>query len=133
NLNLESPEKSEAILRLLYVGGMSLHHNSDVLMTWAAVEIILRATGRKPSAVKAIGYVCYGRMQNIGGDIDKGYEFGTKGLALNKSLDDISLRCRVFGVFAFYIQPWKKDFSESYALLDDAADAGRKAGDLIGV
>lgn len=133
NVNSESPEKSEAILRLLYVGGMSLHHNSDVLMTWAAMQIILRANRQKPSVVKAIGYVSYGRMQIIGGDIDKGYEFGTKGLALNKSLDDISLRCRVFGVFAFYIQPWKKDFSESYALLDDAADAGRKAGDLIGV
>ncbi len=129
----ESPDYSEAILRLLYVGGMSLHHTSDVLMTWAAMQIILRANKEKPSVVKAIGYVSYGRMQIIAGDIDKGYEFGTKGLALNKALDDITLRCRVFGVFAFYIQPWKKDFSESYALLDEAADAGRKAGDLIGV
>lgn len=129
----QPPEYSEAILRLLYVGGMSLHHTSDVLMTWAAMQIILRANRERPSVVKAIGYVSYGRMQIIAGDIDKGYEFGTKGLALNKALDDISLRCRVFGVFAFYIQPWKKDFSESYALLDEAADAGRKAGDLIGV
>jgi signal transduction histidine kinase/predicted ATPase len=127
------PEYSEAILRLLYVGGMSLHHTSDVLMTWAAMQIILRANRENPSVVKAIGYVSYGRMQIIAGDIDKGYEFGTKGLALNKALDDITLRCRVFGVFAFYIQPWKKDFSESYPLLDEAADAGRKAGDLIGV
>jgi signal transduction histidine kinase/predicted ATPase len=129
----DSHAYSEAILRLLYVGGMSLHHTSDVLMTWAAMQIILRASREKPSVVKAIGYVSYGRMQIIAGDIDKGYEFGTKGLALNKTLGDISLRCRVFGVFAFYIQPWKKDFSESYALLDEAADAGRKAGDLIGV
>jgi len=129
----ESPEYSEAILRLLYVGGMSLHHTSDVLMTWAAMQIILRANKEKPSVVKAIGYVSYGRMQIIAGDIDKGYEFGSKGIALNKALDDITLRCRVFGVYAFYIQPWKKDFAESYPLLDEAADAGRKAGDLIGV
>ncbi len=127
------PDHSEAILRLLYVGGMSLHHTSDVLMTWAALQIILTANREKPSAVKAIGYVSYGRMLIIAGDIRKGYEFGTKGLALNKSLEDITLRCRVFGVFAFYIQTWTKDFSESKALLELAAEAGRKAGDLIGI
>lgn len=126
-------EKSEAILRLLYVGGMSLHHTSDVLMTWAALQIILSANREKPSVVKAIGYVSYGRMLIISGDIEKGYEYGTKGLAINKSLDDISLRCRVFGVYAFYIQPWMKDFSNSAPLLEEAAQAGQKAGDLIGI
>jgi signal transduction histidine kinase len=127
------PDFSEAILKLLYVGGMSLHHTSDVLMTWAALQIILRANREKPSVVKAIGYVSYGRMLIISGDIEKGYEFGAKGLALNKSLDDITLRCRVFGVYSFYIQPWMKDFSESNVFLEEAAEAGRKAGDLIGV
>ncbi|HEY0652547.1 MAG TPA: AAA family ATPase [Chryseosolibacter sp.] len=127
------PETSEAILRLLYVGGMSLHHTSDVLMTWAALQIILSANREKPSVVKAIGYVSYGRMLIISGEIEKGYEYGTKGLAINKSLDDISLRCRVFGVYAFYIQPWMKAFSESKLLLEEAANAGRKAGDLIGI
>ncbi|HYG19830.1 MAG TPA: AAA family ATPase [Ohtaekwangia sp.] len=127
------PDYSESILRLLYVGGMSLHHTSDVLMTWAALQIILRANREKPSVVKAIGYVSYGRMLIISGDIEKGYEFGTKGLTINQSMDDITLRCRVFGVFAFYIQPWMKDFSESSALLEEAARAGRKAGDLIGI
>lgn len=131
--NQPDPDYSEAILRLLYVGGMSLHHTSDVLMTWAALQIILRANRDKPSVVKAIGYVSYGRMLIISGDIEKGYEFGAKGLAINRSLGDITLRCRVFGVYAFYIQPWMKDFSESYALLEEAAEAGRKAGDLIGV
>jgi signal transduction histidine kinase/predicted ATPase len=127
------PDHSEAILRLLYVGGMSLHHTSDVLMTWAALQIILRANPEKPSVVKAIGYVSYGRMQIISGDIEGGVEFGKKGLAINKSLDDITLRCRVFGVYAFYIQPWMKDFSESKPLLEEAARAGEKAGDLIGI
>jgi signal transduction histidine kinase/predicted ATPase len=127
------PDRSEAILRLLYVGGMSLHHTSDVLMTWAALQIILSANREKPSVVKAIGYVSYGRMLIISGDIERGYEFGRKGLAINQSLQDITLRCRVFGVFAFYIQPWIKDFSESKVLLEEAADAGRKAGELIGM
>jgi hypothetical protein len=103
---------------------MSLHHTSDVLMTWAALQIILRGNREKPSVVKAIGYVSYGRMLIISGDIEKGYEFGTKGLAINKSLDDMTLRCRVFGVYAFYIQPWMKDFSESKRLLQEAARAG---------
>ncbi|HTE29326.1 MAG TPA: histidine kinase, partial [Chryseolinea sp.] len=127
------PDYSEAILKLLYVGGMSLHHTSDVLMTWAALQIILRADRQNPSVVKAIGYVSYGRMQIISGDIEKGYEFGTKGLVINKSLDDVTLRCRVFGVYAFYIQPWMKAFSESKILLEEAATAGEKAGDLIGL
>jgi signal transduction histidine kinase len=127
------PDHSEAILRLLYVGGMSLHHTSDVLMTWAALQIILRANREKPSVVKAIGYVSYGRMLIISGDIERGYEFATKGLAINKSMDDITLRCRVYGVYAFFIQPWMKSFSESKQLLEEASQAGRKAGDLIGL
>lgn len=131
--NQPDADHSEAILTLLYVGGMSLHHTSDVLMTWAALQIILRANREKPSVVKAIGYVSYGRMLIISGDIEKGYEFGTKGLAINKSLGDITLRCRVFGVYAFYIQSWMKDFSESKPLLEEAARAGEKAGDLIGI
>ncbi|MBT1705713.1 AAA family ATPase [Chryseosolibacter indicus] len=123
----------DAVLKLLYVGGMSLHHTSDVLMTWAALQIILRSGRTKISVVKAIGYVSYGRMLIISGDIEKGFEYGVKGLKINGLLSDISLRCRVFGVYAFYIQPWKKPFADSYKLLDEAADAGRKAGDLIGV
>ncbi|MEJ1240229.1 AAA family ATPase [Chryseolinea sp. T2] len=126
-------EHSEAVLRLLYVGGMSLHHTSDVLMTWAALQIILGGNHERPSAVKAIGYVSYGRMLIISGDIQRGYEFGSKGPALNKELNDITLRCRVFGVYAFYIQPWIKDFAESDALLSAAAEAGQKSGDLIGL
>jgi signal transduction histidine kinase/predicted ATPase len=133
NGNQSGADHSEAILRLLYVGGMSLHHTSDVLMTWAALQIILSANRERPSVVKAIGYVSYGRMLIISGDIKKGYEFGTQGLTINKSLDDITLRCRVLGVYAFYIQPWMKDFSESKILLEEAATAGRKAGDLIGI
>jgi signal transduction histidine kinase/predicted ATPase len=122
---------TDAILNLLYVGGMSLHHTSDILMTWAALQIILRSG--MTSVVKAIGYVSYGRMLIISGEIGKGFEFGLKGVEINRLLDDYSLRCRVFGVYAFYIQPWKKTFAESNQLLEVAADAGRKAGDLIGL
>ena len=124
---------SDAILKLLYVGGMSLHHTSDVLMTWAALQIILLSGRTKISVVKAIGYVSYGRMLIISGEIERGFEFGTKGLNLNRFLDDITLRCRVFGVYAFYIQPWKKAFAESNKFLEEAAEAGRKGGDLIGL
>jgi signal transduction histidine kinase/predicted ATPase len=122
-----------AILKLLYVGGMGLHHTSDVLMTWAALQIILTSGENPHSVVKAIGYVSYGRMLIISGDIDKGFEFGLKGIAINNSLNDITLRCRVYGVYAFYIQPWKKAFSESNEWLTQAAIAGKKAGDLIGL
>jgi signal transduction histidine kinase/predicted ATPase len=123
----------EAILRLLYVGGMGLHHTSDVLMTWAALQIIICSGTGSTSGVKAIGCVSYGRMLIISGDIGKGYEFGLKGLAINQELQDFTLGCRVYGVYAFYIQPWKKAFSESYSYLDQAAVAGRKSGDLIGL
>jgi signal transduction histidine kinase len=123
----------EAILRLLYVGGMGIHHTSDVLMRWAALQIMLRPGRNLISAVKAIGYVSYGRMLIISGDIEKGFEFGVKGLGINNRLGDITLRCRVYGVYAFYIQPWKKAFAESKDLLEQAMHAGRQAGDLIGM
>ena len=132
-LDETNPDYTEAILNLLYVGGMSLHHTSDILMTWAALQIILRSGTTTISVVKAIGYVSYGRMLIISGEIEKGFNYGLKGLEINQLLDDQSLRCRVFGVYAFYIQPWKKTFSESNPLLEIAAQAGRKAGDLIGL
>jgi signal transduction histidine kinase/predicted ATPase len=127
------PEAREAILRLLYVGGMGLHHTSDVLMRWAALQIILCSGAESTSGVKAIGCVSYGRMLIISGAIGKGYEFGLKGLQINNDLNDYTLGCRVYGVYAFYIQPWKNAFAESYACLEKAAEAGKKSGDLIGL
>lgn len=123
----------QAILKLLYVGGMGMHHTSDVLMRWAALQIILCSGVGDFSGVKAIGCVSYGRMLIISGDIRRGYEFGLKGLQINNNLNDVSLRCRVYGVYAFYIQPWRKSFSESHSFLDKAAAAGQKSGDLIGL
>jgi signal transduction histidine kinase len=122
----------EAIVKLLYVGGMSLHHTSDVLMTWAALQIIHRSGDPVVFAEKAIGYVSYGRMQIIADDIDKGYDLGLKALEVNNALDDISLRCRVYGVFAFYIQPWKKAFHASMEFIHKAREAGKISGDFIG-
>jgi predicted ATPase len=130
NLNVEA---RQAILKLLYVGGMGLHHTSDVLMRWAALQIILCSGTESISGVKAIGCVSYGRMLIISGEIQKGFEFGLKGLQINNRLNDISLRCRVYGVYAFYILPWKKPFEESYSFLEKAAVAGKKSGDLIGL
>lgn len=122
----------EAIVKLLYVGGMSLHHTSDVLMTWAALQIIHRSGSPVVFAEKAVGYVSYGRMQIIADDIDKGYDLGLKALEVNNSLGDISLRCRVYGVFAFYIQPWKKGFHASMDFIRQAREAGKASGDFIG-
>lgn len=126
-------ERREAILRLLYVGGMGLHHTSDVLMRWAALQIILCSGKESTSGVKAIGCVSYGRMLIISGAIERGYTFGLKGLAINRQLDDFTLGCRVYGVYAFYIQPWKCPFAECYVSLDKAATAGQRSGDLIGL
>ncbi|WP_215223243.1 AAA family ATPase [Echinicola shivajiensis] len=125
--------KQNAILKLLYVGGMALHHTSDIMMTWAALQIIHRSQGSQNPAVKSIGYVSYGRMNIIAGDIEKGYEFGQKGLQFNQELNDLEYRCRAYGVFAFYIQPWKKDFRQSRNLLIEGMEAGRLSGDLIGL
>lgn len=126
-------EKRKTILNLLNVGGMGMHHTSDVLMTWAALQIIIRSGIDKRSGVKAIGYVSYGRMLIISGNITQGMEFGLKGLAINNALEDITLRCRVYGVYAFYIKPWQNRFEDSMSLLDEGIRAGRKSGDLIGV
>ncbi|MGF1638547.1 MAG: AAA family ATPase [Cyclobacteriaceae bacterium] len=122
-----------AILRLLYVGGIALHHTSDVLMVWAALEIVTRSQRHTYSSISAIGFVSYGRMCMNNGDIEIGYKYGRKGLDINHQLDDIGLRCRVFGVYAFYIHPWRHALSESLAYLENGIEAGKKSGDLIGV
>ncbi|MCH7413088.1 AAA family ATPase [Belliella sp. R4-6] len=125
--------KNKHILDLLYVGGMALHHTSDLMMTWASLQIILMSDKPDmPSAVKAIGYVSFARMMIISGQISKGFEFGTTGLNINKELGDLNLRCRVYGVFAFYIKTWKDPFSESFVLIEEGIEAGKRSGDHIG-
>ena len=121
------------ILRLLYVGGMAMHHTSESLMAWAALQLILRSRFYELPNVSAIGYVNYGRMQIISGNLTDGYEFGKRGVEINASLGDLKYRCRVLGVFAFYIQPWKRPFDESTSLLTEGMKTGRKSGDLIGL
>ena len=126
-------EFQEAILRLLYVGGIALHHTSETLITWAALQLIIRSRYFDQPNVSAIGYVSYGRMQIIAGNISGGFDFGKKGIEINSSLKDLHFRCRVLGVFAFYIQPWKLPFEESSTLLMEGMEAGRKSGDVIGL
>jgi signal transduction histidine kinase/predicted ATPase len=121
-----------AILKLLFVGGMSLHHASSALMSWGAMQIIFRSGSGLKFAEKAIGYVVYGRVRIIQNEIEDGFQFGEKGIEINRTLNDVGLRCRVYGVFSFFILPWKKPFRESYALLEEALSAGTHAGDLIG-
>lgn len=127
-----TPELQQAILKLLSVGGMGLHHTSDVLMTWAALQIITRSQG-VPSAVRALGYVSYGRMHIISGAIEQGVALGQTGLDDTLSHHDLQYRCRVFGVFAFYIKPWQNAFMDSMPLLEEGMRAGRETGDLIGL
>ncbi|MEP0714006.1 MAG: AAA family ATPase [Algoriphagus sp.] len=129
----QNSNNQAAILRLLYVGGMAMHHTSESLMTWAALQLILRSRHFDLQNVSTIGYVSYGRMQIIAGNLDEGVEFGKKGVEVNTSLHDLQYRCRVLGVFAFYIQPWKKAFEESASLLLEGMEVGRKSGDLIGL
>ena len=126
-------ENQSSILRLLYIGGMALHHTSEALMTWAALQLILRSRYFDLPNVSTIGYVSYGRMRIIAGDLSDGYEFGRMGIDMNTALQDLQYRCRVLGVFAFYIQPWKKAFEESTMLLQEGMEFGRKSGDLIGL
>ena len=127
-----SAEKQQAILQLLSSGGMGLHHTSDTLMTWAALQIIVRSEYTH-SAVRGLGYVSYGRMDIIAGNIPGGYELGKRGLDLNRAQNDLQYRCRILGVFAFYIQPWQKPFLDSIPLLREGMLAGRETGDLIGL
>ncbi|MFC5623444.1 AAA family ATPase [Algoriphagus winogradskyi] len=129
----EEDERQSSILRLLYIGGMAMHHTSEALMTWAALQLILRSRYFKLPNVSTIGYVSYGRMRIIAGDLTGGYEFGKMGLDINTALEDLQYRCRVLGVFAFYIQPWKRAFDESTILLQEGMEVGRKSGDLIGL
>ena len=126
------PASQQAILKLLSVGGMGLHHTSDVLMTWAALQIIIRSQSVQ-SPVRALGYVSYGRMHIISGEIQYGVELGRVGLDFTLAQRDLQYRCRVFGVFAFYIQPWQNAFMDSMALLEEGMRAGRETGDLIGL
>lgn len=121
------------ILKLLYIGGMAIHHTSDLLMTWAALQIVIRSRLINLPSVRSLGLVSYGRMKVIAGEIEEGFDLGLHGLNLNSSIGDIQYRCRVLGVFGFYILPWKESFQKSNGLLLEGMEVARKSGDLIGL
>jgi signal transduction histidine kinase len=128
----EEVHRQKAVLRLLMVGGMSLHHTSSGLMTWGALQIIRWSAVGPEAGETAMGYVVYGRVRMIDGFIDEGFSYGLKALKVNNDLNGIAQRCRVYGIFAFFILPWKKPFAESRKYLEEAYEAGMKAGDSIG-
>ncbi|WP_143960842.1 AAA family ATPase [Litoribacter populi] len=124
---------NQYITDLLNVGGMALHHTSDLLMNWAALQIILRSEWSENQSIKAIGFVSYARLKINTGDYKKGLELGKKGMIFNLKNHDHQYRCRVFGVYGFYILPWKESFSKSNEILNEGIEAGRLTGDLIGL
>ncbi|WP_268036578.1 AAA family ATPase [Algoriphagus sp. PAP.12] len=127
----KSVSSQSKILQLLYNGGMALHHTSDLLMTWAALQIISRSQQIDQPNVRSLGLVSFGRMKIISGQIEEGFDLGLYGLNLNNSIGDIQYRSRVLGVFGFYILPWKEGYHLSYPLLEEGMAVARKSGDLI--
>ncbi|MBS9525421.1 AAA family ATPase [Litoribacter alkaliphilus] len=124
---------NQFITDLLNVGGMALHHTSDLLMNWAALQIILRSEWSENQSIKAIGYVSYARLKINAGEYKRGLELGKRGMIFNLKNHDHQYRCRVFGVYGFYILPWKEDYAKSNEILTEGIESGRLSGDLIGL
>ncbi|MEN7550757.1 AAA family ATPase [Rapidithrix thailandica] len=122
-----------AIQNLLYTAGIALHHTNEQQIIWQSLHIITTSLQREFTPFTAIGFVSYGRMLLANFEnFDHGYEFGCLALQLIRKLEDNHLKCRVFGVFAFYVSLWKKHLQESLPILEEGIRAGIEHGDHIG-
>lgn len=80
----------------------------------------------------AFSYAAYGML--LCGDLDEpalGYQYGKLALAINEKLDDLTLRSRVFYVYAMFIHHWSNHWSTLTPLFQKGIDAGYQSGDLL--
>lgn len=94
-----------------------------------AVNLSLRH-GNCPET--AFAYAAYGML--LCGEYDEpeaGFEYAKAGLAINDSLDDLSLRARVIYVYAMFVYHWSMPWSGLTSLFRKGIEAGYQSGDLL--
>lgn len=134
----ESPPSRERerhlqVLSLLSAGGMSLHHSASRLMLWQTLYIITTSLRHGKTGVTALAFASYARMlQYLDGDVDRALALGRRGIALIGTLQDHARKCRTYGVYAFYVNVWKRPPREALPLLEQGLQAGLQSGDLLG-
>lgn len=80
----------------------------------------------------AFTYAAYGML--LCGELDEpalGYQYGKVGLAINERLDDLTLRSRVFYVYAMFVHHWSNHWSTLTPLFRKGVEAGYQSGDLL--
>ncbi|WP_428034589.1 diguanylate cyclase [Amphritea sp.] len=94
-----------------------------------AVNLSLRH-GNCPET--AFAYAAYGML--LCGEYDEpeeGFEYAKAGLAINETLDDLSLRARVIYVYAMFVYHWSMPWSGLTPLFRKGIEAGYQSGDLL--
>ncbi|MBR9865642.1 MAG: diguanylate cyclase [Oceanospirillales bacterium] len=94
-----------------------------------AVNLSLRH-GNCPET--AFAYAAYGML--LCGEYDEpetGFEYAKAGLAINDSLDDLTLRARVIYVYAMFVYHWSMPWSGLTSLFRKGIEAGYQSGDLL--
>ena len=80
----------------------------------------------------AFTYAAYGML--LCGELDEpalGYQYGKVGLAINERLDDLTLRSRVYYVYAMFVHHWSNHWSTLTPLFRKGIEAGYQSGDLL--
>ncbi len=80
----------------------------------------------------AFAYAAYGML--LCGEFDEpdiGYRYAKAGLAINKQLDDVTLRARVIYVYAMFVHHWNEHWSSLTPWFRKGIEAGYHSGDLL--
>jgi serine phosphatase RsbU (regulator of sigma subunit) len=106
------------------------HNTSADLFVLITVELLKISLEHGHVGASPYGYECYGMLlPGAGGDQSTALEFGRLGVALVDKMGLIEGRSAVLFVFAYFICPWKRKLTESFASFRDGYRAGIEGRD----
>lgn len=99
--------------------------------TIAALRILTLSLTKGYTNYTTFGYVIYGlNLSSVFGDYDAGYEYGQLAVRLLQKYDNIHLVAKINNLFAHFINPYKRDFSENIPHYEASYEACIQTGDM---
>lgn len=120
------------IQRLLLVSCTPAFFLSPTLMSLLVMKLATLSLRHGNTEFTSYAHISYAVIAgNILGNYAEAYEFGQLGLALNKKFKNLSLDCRLNGLFSGFINCYQRPLRSGLEYLQAGIKAGMETGDLI--
>ncbi len=129
---VEDPAILTAMRLLMEIFAAAFLSGSGNLFPYLVLKSVNMSLRHGNCPESAFAYAAYGML--LCGELDEpalGYQYGKVGLAINESLDDLTLRARVIYVYAMFVHHWSNHWSSLTPWFRKGIEAGYQSGDLL--